>query len=110
MISDYIPFRVHPLCSRPRRIGVINTKQGVYRMADCPYIQNCPFFNDQLVNIPPISIPMKRLYCRMAYYTCARYLVAKSRGLAFVPSDLFPSHKQYALELITLKSPPRYYY
>jgi hypothetical protein len=70
-------------------------------MSDCPNLVKCPFFNDQLINMPTISTLMKKNYCKETYNDCARYLVAKALGSTLVPQDLFPAQKERALKIIT---------
>ncbi len=69
-------------------------------MSDCPNLFKCPFFNDQLVNMPTIAGMMKKNFCRQTYDDCARYLVAKALGSPAVPPDLYPSQKERALKII----------
>jgi hypothetical protein len=69
-------------------------------VSDCPNLVKCPFFNDQLANMPTIANLMKENYCRETYDVCARYLVAKTLGSASVPKDLFPAQKERALKII----------
>jgi hypothetical protein len=69
-------------------------------VSDCPNLAKCPFFNDQLSNMPTIADLMKENFCKETYDICARYLVAKALGSALVPQDLFPSQKERALKII----------
>ena len=49
-------------------------------MADCELLERCPFFNDQLKNMPAASDTMKKIYCRWNFAKCARYRVAIALG------------------------------
>ncbi len=69
-------------------------------MADCPKLEKCPFFNDQLANMPTVAAFLKKQYCQDAYLSCARYMVAEALGSPRVPSNLFPSEIQRAREII----------
>lgn len=69
-------------------------------MAECPNLVKCPFFNDQLANMPTVSGFLKRRYCQDIYSSCARYMVSQSLGSTYVPANLFPSEKQRAQEII----------
>ena len=64
-------------------------------MGNCELLTKCPFFNDQLGNMPTASETMKKIYCRWNFAKCARYRVATVLGKKEVPPDLFPgdSHK-----------------
>jgi len=59
-------------------------------MGDCELITKCPFFNDQLKNMPAASEAMKNIYCRWNFKKCARYRVANALSGKKVPADLFP--------------------
>ncbi len=72
-------------------------------MSDCPKLQNCPFFNDRMENMPGMSASLKRRYCRGAYDACARYMVYERLGPERVPIDLFPNEADRALILIITK-------
>jgi hypothetical protein len=60
-------------------------------MAECERLDECPFFNDRLLNMPPVAEAMKRRYCMRNYTQCARYIVKLSLGRRYVPADLFPN-------------------
>jgi len=44
-------------------------------MADCKFLTKCPFFNDQLNNMPAASDMMKKIYWHWNFAKCARYRV-----------------------------------
>ena len=69
-------------------------------MAHCELLTICPFFNDQLKNMPAASNMMKRLYCRWIFAKCARYKVVIVLGKNKVPSDLFPGDSRRAEEIL----------
>lgn len=58
-------------------------------MASCEKLNNCPFFNDRLSNMPSVSGLLKDTYCLSEKDQCARYKVSAA-GLP-VPEDLFPN-------------------
>lgn len=66
----------------------------------CPILQTCPFFNDQMVDMPASSQILKAAYCKDDYTECARYRVYGSLGRPAVPSNLFPSELERARILI----------
>jgi hypothetical protein len=67
-------------------------------MADCEKTSNCPFFSDQMANMPAVARLMKESYCRGDKTHCARYQVS-SAGLS-VPADLYPNDWTRAQQLI----------
>ena len=69
-------------------------------MAHCELLEKCPFFNDQLKNMPAASNIMKKLYCRWIFAKCARYKVAIVLGKKNVPSDLFPGDSRRADDIL----------
>jgi len=69
-------------------------------MAECERLDECPFFNDRLNNMPPVAEAMKRRYCMRNYTLCARYVVKSFLGRKHVPADLFPSDKTWAKILL----------
>lgn len=69
-------------------------------MAHCELLPKCPFFNDQLKNMPTASNMMKRLYCRWVFAKCARYKIAIVLGRKKVPSDLFPGDSRRADDIL----------
>ena len=69
-------------------------------MAHCELLEKCPFFNDQLQNMPAASNIMKKLYCRWIFAKCARYKVAIVLGKKNVPSDLFPGDSRRAEDIL----------
>jgi hypothetical protein len=62
-------------------------------MAKCERLEECPFYNDRLDNMPSVADAMKRLYCGRSYKQCALYVVKMSLGRKHVPVDLFPNDK-----------------
>jgi len=69
-------------------------------MHDCDRLSDCPFFSDRLANMPGTSEVIKRKYCRGAYETCARRMVARSGGMQAVPADLFPDQRDQLAALV----------
>ena len=69
-------------------------------MADCEFLTKCPFFNDQLKNMPAASDMMKKIYCRWNFAKCARYRVAIVLGRKKVSSDLFPGDSRELMRFL----------
>jgi len=67
-------------------------------MADCEKLAKCPFFTDQMTNMPSIAALMKQNYCQSDKTECARYRIS-SAGLA-VPPDLLPNDTEHAEVLL----------
>ncbi len=63
-------------------------------MADCECLPGCPFFNDQMADMPSTAELVKANYCsgpRADNTPCARHMIFLVRGSDEVPVDLFPS-------------------
>jgi hypothetical protein len=69
-------------------------------MADCKYIEKCPFFHDKMQNMPSMANTYKKNFCQGDYEACARYMVCSSLGKPSVPADLFPNQQAKAKEII----------
>ena len=69
-------------------------------MADCELLEICPFFSDQLKNMPAASDTMKKIHCRWNFVKCARYKVAIVLGKKNVPFDLFPGDSRRAEDIL----------
>jgi hypothetical protein len=69
-------------------------------MAECEFIDKCPFFNDKLGNIPEKVDELKAKYCRNNNLNCARYMVVNALGKDKMPADLYPHEKERAYMLI----------
>lgn len=69
-------------------------------MADCECLPTCPFFNEQMADMPSMSQIIKRRYCRGSNVRCARHIVFRALGRDAVPEDLYPSQVDRAEEII----------
>jgi hypothetical protein len=69
-------------------------------MPECNLLKKCPFFSDQLKNMPAASDTMKKLDCHWNFAKCARYVVAIATGRKKVPPDLFPGDSRRASNLL----------
>ncbi|OQY33527.1 MAG: hypothetical protein B6241_07530 [Spirochaetaceae bacterium 4572_59] len=72
-------------------------------MAECEFIELCPFFNDQLGDRPDEVDKMKEQYCKTNNLNCARYMIANAAGDENIPQDLFPHEKTRAYAIIAEK-------
>lgn len=70
-------------------------------MTECESLKACPFFNDELANMPKMAETIKTNYCRADFVSCARFMVSKALGKEFVPRDLFPNQSARAKEIIS---------
>jgi len=76
------------------------------QVPECPKLENCPFFNDRMRNMPAVAEMVKKSYCRSAeHVTCARYMVASAPGSCDVPENLFPDQESRVESI--LKHPSR---
>lgn len=67
----------------------------------CECLSNCPFYNDQMSNMPTIAGIYKDKYCNTDNSSCARFLVFKTFGKEKVPHDLFPNQIYRVYELFS---------
>jgi len=80
--------------------------QAIFRkvvdMSDCELLGTCPFFNDQMADMPSMANIIKQRYCRGSNAQCARHMVFRTLGRPSVPSDLYPSQTERADEIIAV--------
>lgn len=69
-------------------------------MADCEVLGTCPFFNDQMAEMPSMSDIIKNRYCHGSNVSCARHMVLRTLGRPAVPADLYPSQTDRAEEIL----------
>ena len=69
-------------------------------MADCEKLPKCPFFHDQLPDMPELADSLKALFCRGDSSECARHIVATTVGPEHVPPDLFPRQVERARAIV----------
>jgi len=67
-------------------------------MGNCEKLETCPFFTDQMKQMPAVAGLMKKTYCLDDKTQCARYRVSKA-GIP-VPGDLFPNDIDRANQLL----------
>ena len=60
-------------------------------MENCERTPGCPFFNNNLENMPETAEKMKDIYCRGNKNLCARYKIARVLGPEKVLKHLFPN-------------------
>lgn len=77
--------------------------RGDVFVADCEFLSSCPFFNDQMRDMPATAEIYKGRYCRGDKTLCARYMVKTGVGGEHVAQDLFPNQKERA-EIIIRKN------
>ena len=69
-------------------------------MAECEFINNCPFFEGKLARKEVEIDKLKDEYCRSNSLHCARYIVAIALGKESMPPDLYPHEKEVAYRLL----------
>ena len=69
-------------------------------MANCPNINHCPFFRDQIAAMPSVSGYLKKQFCQGNFTTYARYIVMETLDAEFVPAVMFPNEKKRAHTII----------
>lgn len=72
----------------------------VMSVADCECLPTCPFFNDQMAEMPSMAEIIKQRYCRSSNVHCARHMVFRALGRPAIPRDLYPSQVERAEEII----------
>lgn len=60
-------------------------------MAICPYLNECPFFNDKMLEKPELTNMYKKTYCNGDFSTCARWMIANNLGKEYVPLTIYPN-------------------
>jgi hypothetical protein len=66
----------------------------------CEFLDNCPFFNDRMDNMPAATVVFKKIYCQGNNNNCARYMIAKRLGVDNIPSDVYPNNRKAAVKII----------
>lgn len=70
-------------------------------MANCPRMEHCIFFNDEMGDKPDIvSQSFKLRFCRGSNENCARWRVFSAMGEELVPRDLYPNQEERAVEIL----------
>lgn len=69
-------------------------------MSECEFIEECPFFQDKLVEKPVEVEELKEKYCRNNNLNCALYMIAQAVGKEKIPPHLSPDEKTIAYQII----------
>ncbi len=69
-------------------------------MAQCECLEKCPFFLDQMENMPALAQQLKQRFCMADWASCARHLVFEALGPGRAPATLFPVDVARAREVI----------
>jgi len=73
-------------------------------MAECEFIEKCPFFQGKLADKPVEVEELKEKYCKSNNLNCARYMIANALGKEHMPADLYPHEKDVAYRVIAEES------
>jgi len=73
-------------------------------MAECEFIEKCPFFQGKLADKPVEVEELKEKYCKSNNLNCARYMIANALGKEHMPPDLYPHEKDVAYRVIAEES------
>lgn len=66
-------------------------------MADCPNLEDCPFFNGFMAGRPDIASDILKVrFCMGNNAACARWRVASELGGGHVPDDMYPNQENRA--------------
>ena len=70
-------------------------------MANCPLIEYCVFFNDEMADKPDlISKSFKIRFCQVSNEQCARWQIFNTLGMEGVPRNLYPNESHRILKII----------
>jgi hypothetical protein len=69
-------------------------------MAQCDWINECPFLYNKQILIEAMREIYKGKYCQADYPNCARFLIFKALGPSKVPLNLFPNQRDRAKKII----------
>jgi hypothetical protein len=72
-------------------------------MATCECLARCPFFHDEMADMPSTTMLLKARYCDgdgADSLRCARHMVFAAMGRDAVPTDLYPSDVDRAEQVI----------
>lgn len=56
-------------------------------MSACTHLQECPFFNNMMGNMPSIVKALQKIYCAEEFNQCARFLVNQKFIKGYTPRD-----------------------
>ena len=71
-------------------------------MNQCSRLENCPFYQDKMADMPAMAAVYKTKFCLQDYSQCARYMVLSGKGSGAVPIDLFPNQVERARGILSL--------
>ena len=66
----------------------------------CVCLEQCPFFNDRMKNMPTTASVLKQRLCMSGWQACARHMVFEVLGREAVPSDLYPDEVDRARAIL----------
>ncbi len=88
-------------CSAELPILLNERLKGGVVMANCPLLENCIFFRDEMGDKPDlISKSFKIRFCNISNAQCARWQVYSALGKDGVPGNLYPNQDYRVLKLI----------
>jgi hypothetical protein len=62
-------------------------------MAECEFLHQCTFFNDEIQDMPYKSKMLKKFYCESDNRMCTRYRFYKNEEANNMPLNLLPDQK-----------------
>ena len=74
-------------------------------MGSCEKIANCPFFNENMANMPAMAEAFRKDFCNVDFKECARYIVDTGLGSDKVPNNLYPNEKERSIKIILEEKP-----
>jgi PAS domain S-box-containing protein len=82
----------------------LQRSEEVHSQKVCELADRCPFFNDQLGEMPATATRMKERYCWGEKQECARYMIFSRLGGGHIPKGLSPSDTDEAREILAHRS------
>ena len=70
-------------------------------MAECEFLNGCPFFNDKMKDTEGLGAMYKKKYCLGDNSECARYMVVTELGKGHVTMNLYPNMVDHARKIIS---------
>jgi capsular polysaccharide biosynthesis protein len=70
-------------------------------MADCRFLEKCPFFNaPEVADRLHLINHLKTTYCHNDFENCCRYWIATTLGREHVPALMMPDQMDWARQIL----------
>ena len=75
------------------------------KMPQCEFADKCPFFNDEMDDMPSMAKMFKDRYCNGIWASCARYMIRTQLGPDGMVPNLWPNQESKARDIIARSKP-----